>query len=58
MEIMERQINLFDERGKIINLKKEREPEIKVVKNTYSTAGGLVEEILIRKFYQSRMLNA
>lgn len=58
METMEKQHKLFDEQGKIVIVKKEREPEIKIIKNTYSTAWGLVQEILIRKTYQSKGLTA
>jgi hypothetical protein len=54
MELMDKQKKLFE----CIEIEREREPEIKVIKNTYHTAGGLVQEILIRKFYQSKGLLA
>lgn len=52
MELMEKQKKLYE----CIELSDSQEPKIKVIKNTYSTAWGLVQEILIRKTYQSRGL--
>lgn len=52
MELMEKQKKLYE----CIELSDSQEPEIEVIKNTYSTAWGLVQEILIRKTYQNRGL--
>lgn len=51
MENMDKQRKLIEYEVEIPKIPK---PEIKIVKNRYSTAGGLVEEILIRKFYHSK----
>lgn len=55
METMEKQKTLIEVE---LEIEKKAEPEIKVIKNKYMYAGGLVEEILIRKFYNSKGLPA
>lgn len=60
MELMAKQLKLFDENGKILVQEREQEqaPKVRIIKNAYFTPWGFVREEIIQRTYENKRLCA